>query len=72
MTVDKGVGTEDREDDVSKEMAIQTDDETGEPVRPLLHERFHSMPVLLRTQLTVAPIFFSKLTEFKTKFGISC
>ena len=27
---------------------------------------------LLRTQLTIAPNFFSKLTKLKTKFGISC
>ena len=26
----------------------------------------------LRTQLTIAPNFFSKLTKLKTKFGISC
>ena len=30
-----------------------------------------SYPVL-RTQLTIAPNFFSKLTKLKTKFGISC
>ena len=28
--------------------------------------------IFLRTQLTIAPIFFSKLTKLKTKFGISC
>ena len=27
---------------------------------------------LLRSQLTIAPNFFSKLTKLKTKFGISC
>ena len=28
--------------------------------------------VFLRTQMTIAPNFFSKLTKLKTKFGISC
>ena len=38
----------------------------GAPLEPAI------LVVLLRTQLTTAPNFFSKLTKLKTKFGISC